>query len=680
MYVREGLDPSSEYRAHAGSAASPEVERTVASASHAAGDGRATFPSRRRLVEGAAELDKRLKSERTLSNQVRLCQIDDMFTMHETKMYKELAYSNFAHYCEDELNIKGSTAYEYVRVSRALDELPRMLALFYEGHISWEVTREITKVAIAETDAVWAEFAVSHRPKVVVAEVAQALRSKRSAPRDRKFGLPNVVVRHLVDLSLENKERLYTAATLCPEVPGQESGPRDLGSVMLRIVDAILAGRLVPHDPKGDIGSKPAPAQTIVYVSNVATGKAVVLTDDGEVVVPQERIRELEGQSDCVEIPPEDELEIELVLIDERDGPNSAELIRKVLHRDGMRCAVAGCRQRHQLNAHHIIWRSRGGRTVMSNEITICSQCHALVHVELLRVSGTPSTGLTWTRHPMSPDAELRDPEKLRQWLRELEAALPEQADRPVGGAGTAPRPRGPRPYDDVPGFDYGPDEDSARAESRSAGPSAYADSTASRGPGFSARAESAAMPTSVSDTLASAGDQPGQGFPNPFDSAFDATPLYATHSAYAESRWRIGSGRDSAYAESAVGIPMHPKQFSELVEALRTYFSMLPEQGAAALRYAYGQLVIRRENLMEVEGKRSTTREPYMPSEEALMNEVLRQRELASTQKAAREREADARTRAGAGLRETSGTLEPEPAEPEPAEPEPAKPERAPA
>ena len=64
----------------------------------------------------------------------------------------------------------------------------------------------------------------------------------------------------------------------------------------------------------------------------------------------------------------------------------------------------------------------------MSNEVAVCDTCHALLHKGLLEVTGSVDSGLVWRRHPMSPDARLRDVEQLRERLAEM--IVREEADR----------------------------------------------------------------------------------------------------------------------------------------------------------------------------------------------------------------------------------------------------------
>jgi 5-methylcytosine-specific restriction endonuclease McrA len=56
------------------------------------------------------------------------------------------------------------------------------------------------------------------------------------------------------------------------------------------------------------------------------------------------------------------------------------KLHRRVLERDNWRCQVCGSMQ--NLQVHHLKLRSQSGGDEEQNLITLCAQCHELVHRE----------------------------------------------------------------------------------------------------------------------------------------------------------------------------------------------------------------------------------------------------------------------------------------------------------
>ena len=70
----------------------------------------------------------------------------------------------------------------------------------------------------------------------------------------------------------------------------------------------------------------------------------------------------------------------------------------RVRRRDGHCCQAPGCTGRGKLHVHHLVFRSHGGTDAAWNLVLVCSACHRLIHLGLLRVSGRAPFDLVWTR------------------------------------------------------------------------------------------------------------------------------------------------------------------------------------------------------------------------------------------------------------------------------------------
>ena len=69
----------------------------------------------------------------------------------------------------------------------------------------------------------------------------------------------------------------------------------------------------------------------------------------------------------------------------------------KILERDKWRCQTPGCSARRRLEAHHIIFRSRGGPDTPENLTTLChAHHHHGIHGEGLHLEGTAPDALRW--------------------------------------------------------------------------------------------------------------------------------------------------------------------------------------------------------------------------------------------------------------------------------------------
>lgn len=66
-----------------------------------------------------------------------------------------------------------------------------------------------------------------------------------------------------------------------------------------------------------------------------------------------------------------------------------AELRRRVLRRDGGKCRV--CRFAKAFEAHHVVFRSLGGKDVARNLISVCRECHRDIHGHVVRLRWSDS-------------------------------------------------------------------------------------------------------------------------------------------------------------------------------------------------------------------------------------------------------------------------------------------------
>ena len=94
-------------------------------------------------------------------------------------------------------------------------------------------------------------------------------------------------------------------------------------------------------------------------------------------------------------------------------------LRRQLRHRDGG-CRWRGCQRRRGLHAHHLVWFSHGGHTVLSNLVLLCRRHHRAVHEGGWRIEGDPAGTLRFIRPdgfrlPTQPPPLRED---RRDWLR----------------------------------------------------------------------------------------------------------------------------------------------------------------------------------------------------------------------------------------------------------------------
>jgi hypothetical protein len=84
-----------------------------------------------------------------------------LLAARRSAVHVHLGYGAFSEYVERMLGYKPRTTLEKLRVAEALEGLPAIERALSSGELSWSATRELTRVAVRETEHEWLEFAQS---------------------------------------------------------------------------------------------------------------------------------------------------------------------------------------------------------------------------------------------------------------------------------------------------------------------------------------------------------------------------------------------------------------------------------------------------------------------------------------------------------------------------------------
>ena len=76
------------------------------------------------------------------------------------------------------------------------------------------------------------------------------------------------------------------------------------------------------------------------------------------------------------------------------DAEHPPPAIEQAVLRRDVHCVIRGCRAAHG-EIHHIVWRSRGGATVMGNLVFVCWRHHRMIHHDGWKLTGT-ADALSW--------------------------------------------------------------------------------------------------------------------------------------------------------------------------------------------------------------------------------------------------------------------------------------------
>jgi len=365
-----------------------------------------------------------------LGNRGRLALCEVLRALHVSRMFFDLGYPTIQAYAERFFGFGRTETFEAIRVVRALDELPECRAAFLEGRMDWSSLKEITRVAKAATEGEWLEFASKHNTARLRAEAQDAVEKRRDRPREERFGLPNMKIHVVLKLTQSEHEILRKGlGALVPDLSRRIGGGEvELRDVLLYLANRFLTDGVEAMAPKaapqrGEPGRERErldPARTVLYHTCPDCRGSRMATGNGWVAVAPEEVERIEGQARREEI----------------DGPTPPALRRKVLLRDGARCSNPWCDSPAD-HCHHILQRSRGGRTAIWNETALCARCHALVHAGLLRVLGDLDAGLEWSGRADGIRVDLRE-ERAR--AAKLPPIVVQGADADAGGNGAASR------------------------------------------------------------------------------------------------------------------------------------------------------------------------------------------------------------------------------------------------
>jgi 5-methylcytosine-specific restriction endonuclease McrA len=294
-----------------------------------------------------------------------------------------LGYGGFGEYAERLFGYKPRSTQEKLRVAEALEALPVVAQALETGALNWSAARELTRVAMAETETEWLEVARSKTVRQLEALVAgKSPGDKPASPSQsdaRRHILRFDVAPETLALFREAMNQLGRGGTrldddsalmlMARHVLG---GPRDEGRASYQIALCVCSecgrgrqqasGELVP------IGAEVV-AMADCDGQHLGTGAVPVATDGAHA-----------GARAKQTMPPATR--------------------RAVLHRDHRRCVVPGCRNARFLDLHHVEPRSEGGTNEADNLITLCGAHHRAAHRGELDVAGRTSSASYETHWP----------------------------------------------------------------------------------------------------------------------------------------------------------------------------------------------------------------------------------------------------------------------------------------
>ncbi len=286
----------------------------------------------------------------------------------DESLHQALGYASIYDYAEQALDLSVRQARGLLQIGGMLPSLPALDAAFAAGTISWTKARELIRVITPDTDAAWVAAATENTSRTLEAmvsksQVGEAPRALKDDPRG------SARTRFVVEMEASDAAMVRDALAILRTQAGLHGVEMDEGAAL-----AAMAQRVV-FDAEGD--AAPIAERYRVIVTSCPTC--------GEAHAADAEISETVGaQAAC-----------DAEVVDLRPGPGHGHLTRTippairraVLHRDGTRCAVEGCRCRLWLDVHHLRSRTSGGKHDEQNLVTLCPLHHRRVHDGMLALA-----------------------------------------------------------------------------------------------------------------------------------------------------------------------------------------------------------------------------------------------------------------------------------------------------
>ena len=283
----------------------------------------------------------------------------------ELKLWRAFGYGSMLEYMERAMGYAPRTALERLRVARALRELPLVAEALERGALAHSAVRELSRVATAETEAVWLEAAGGKCLREIEAMVSGHrpgdLPTDPTEPRLQRRTITLEVSPETYDVW----RRLHALAT---EEHGQRVSDDELITALYRRA----------YGPESRAGS---PAYQIAIKQCPDCRRAHQFSGGREIEVDPRVVER--AACDAVHLGSLD------AAAPERATTTVTPRKRaQVLARDGHGCVVPGCRRNVGLDLHHIEYQCQGGSHALQNIISLCDLHHKSVHLGKLEIRG----------------------------------------------------------------------------------------------------------------------------------------------------------------------------------------------------------------------------------------------------------------------------------------------------
>jgi hypothetical protein len=306
----------------------------------------------------------------------------------DRKIYRALGYVSIRQYAAEHGELDENQCKAFLRIGARLAELPAMRTALAEGSLTWRKANLIVGAANDSNQQELVELAKRLSVKALREALPKAVPPARQAgkpearpdasagarphasqvgrPEAKPKGKPKVVPRpkatHQPPMIRPADEPCYVTFKFTAEQYSRWAAFNARKAKLTKEEALIAALRVQTPVSPSDSGY-------IIIIQECPTCRMGTLTNNrGTFEAP----RALLEEAHCDGIIEDEEARRRRVI------PN--RLRRKVLRRDNQTCQTEGCPNTQHLVMHHRVPIAQGGKTEISNLVTLCARCHKSLH------------------------------------------------------------------------------------------------------------------------------------------------------------------------------------------------------------------------------------------------------------------------------------------------------------
>ncbi len=281
------------------------------------------------------------------------------------EVWRRVGNASLFEYLEDVLGYGPKTARERIRIAAALGEMPELADALASGELSYSAVRELTRVAVRDTEREWIDAVQGKNLRQVEELVAKHQKGDRpSDPEDPSLA-PRVVSFKVRPATLELLRHVQR------QLADEHGGQLEDDALIEALCNAVLASSEAADHGRAKFQIR------------------ATICSSCERGAPLDHIDVQRANCDAQRIGSDPRAK--------QDIPPKTR--RFVFHRDGGTCVVPGCRAKRFLDVHHIIARADGGSHDAENVVVMCSLHHRELHAGAFAITG-PASKLDVTRRP----------------------------------------------------------------------------------------------------------------------------------------------------------------------------------------------------------------------------------------------------------------------------------------